>query len=111
MLFKKYGKKHKRNLVILSAVVVFFLTARFFNLLPTFFSERKLIYFLILVSILVLKISYRYVALAGSLLILMISFFALLGKMNVVGKLAVYSWGIFIFALFLLFIEIWIKRK
>lgn len=97
-----------RKIVLLVVLAIALVLARTF--FPHLVSERKFIYILTLIFILIFKISYKVLAIIGLSLLFLMSLFSFAQKLEYLNTLALYSWGFLLMAVGILTWEVLVRR-
>lgn len=113
-MIKKYFKR--LLIFVLFIVLLFYLKAHQFSFFSSSvtnsfqLTERKILFILLILFFIVFKIRSRVLAFFGLTILFIAAFFALAGRMGIVNKLLIYSWGLLLLAGFMQIPEL-IKKK
>lgn len=112
-------KKYLKRLLIFAffvALLFYFKTHQFSFLSSAItnsfqLTERKILFLSLVLFFIIFRISSRVLVFLGLTILFMISFLALAGRMGLVNKLIVYSWGLLLLAGLMQIPELMKKKK
>lgn len=114
-MIKKYLKR--LLIFVLFIMLLFYLKAHQFSFFSSSvtnsfqLTERKILFFSLVLFFLIFRISSRIFAFFGLTILFIVAFFALAGRMGLVNKLLIYSWGLLLLAGFMQIPELIKKKK